>query len=137
LSFLGFACGAFGFALVLREVGGGDLDGVKDESGAATIDIIEGEAGGDADDCLLDLGAGAELWEREGVASCLPALRVGDGTASVVMVVAEVFVAQSEAAAAVSVEEDVAAAEVLGGVSGWVVGGVGIGSDFGVHGGLR
>ena len=102
------------FLVVLVEVEGGDLESVEEQAGAAGVDVVEGEVGEDLADGLLDVGAGGGLGQLDGVAAGEAGLGVGGGSARLVVEVAVVFVAQGVAAAAVSVDEDVAAAEVLG-----------------------
>ena len=102
------------FVVVLVEVESGDLEGVEEQAGAAGVDVVEGEVGEDLADGLLDVGAGGGFGQRDGVAAGVAGLGVGGGSARLVVEVAVVFVAQGVAAAAVSVDEDVAAAEVLG-----------------------
>ena len=81
-------CGAFGFG----EDGCGDLQAVEEESGAAWVDLIGGDAVEDLADGLLDGGSvfGDGQFELEG---CERAV-FGRGFAGGVVVVAEVFVAQ-------------------------------------------
>jgi len=102
------------FLVVLVEVEGGDLESVEEQAGAAGVDVVEGEVGEDLADGLLDVGAGGGLGQLDGVAAGVAGLGVGGGSARLVVEVAVVFVAQGVAAAAVSVDEDVAATEVLG-----------------------
>lgn len=100
-------------ALAAGDVEGGDLEAVEDESGAARVDVVEGDGGEDLAEGVLDVGAGAWFGDGEGVAAGVAGLRVGRGFAGLVVVVAVVLVAEGGAAAAVSVDEDVAAAEVF------------------------
>ena len=94
----------------LGEVAGGDLEGVEEESGAARVDPVEGDAAHDFADGGLD-GA-AVLGEREvdgglrgGVSDWLAEvfLRAPGG----VVVIAEIFLPDRAAAATVAVGEDV------------------------------
>ena len=102
------------FLVVVVEVEGGDLEAVEEQAGAAAVDVVEGEVGDDFSDGLLDVGAGGRFGEFEGAAAGVAGLGVGGGLALLVVEVAVVFVAQGVAATAVSVDEDVAATEVLG-----------------------
>lgn len=116
----------FGFcrdSAAAGDVDGGDLEAEEDESGAAGVDVVEGDRGEDLAEGGLDVGAGARLGDGEASAAGVAGLGIGRGFARLVVVVAVVLVAQGGAAAAVSVDEDVVAAEVFG--------------DFGlfVHGG--
>jgi hypothetical protein len=97
-----------GFGQVERS----DLEGVEEQAGAFGVKTAVGDALGDERDGGLDGAAvfeGGQLEEGEGVA------RLGQEARFVgaVVVVAEVFFAETFAAAAVSVGEDVAALEVL------------------------
>ncbi len=102
------------FLVVVVEVEGGDLESVEEQAGAAAVDVVEGEVGDDLADGLLDGGARGGLGQLDGVAAGVAGLRIGGGLALLVVEVAVALVAQGVAAAAVSVDEDVAAAEVLG-----------------------
>jgi hypothetical protein len=102
--------------LVVFEVGGGDLEGVEEESGAAWVDVVLGEAGDDLAEGFLDGGSAAGLGEREGTAAGLAEAWVGDGLALGVVVVAELFSAQGGRAAAATLGESVAALVATKGV---------------------
>jgi hypothetical protein len=78
-------------ALVFGEVGGGELEGVEEEAGAAEVDVVAGDAGDDAGEGVLDLGAGVGGGHTEGVAAGAAEACVGDGTAGLVMVIAELL----------------------------------------------
>jgi hypothetical protein len=91
LGWLGFGLGLFGVALVLGEVGGGELERVEEEAGAAEVDVVPCDAGDDPAEAVLDFGAGVGGGHGEGVATGLAVACVGDGTAGLVMVVAEAF----------------------------------------------
>jgi hypothetical protein len=107
----------FGFGgLVVFEVGGGDLEGVEEESGAARVEVVLGDAGDDLAEGLLDGGAAAGLGELEGAAAGLAEAGVGDGLALGVVVVAELFAAQGGGAAAAALGEGVAALVAAEGV---------------------
>ena len=88
---LGFELGPFGVALVLGEIGGGELEGVEEESGATEVDVVACDAGDDATDRVLNLGAGVRCGHAEGVAAGTAPARVGDGATILVMVVAILF----------------------------------------------
>jgi hypothetical protein len=105
---LGLAgAGGFRGLLGLGEDGGGDLEAVEEESGAAWVDLIGGDALEDLADGLLDGGAvfGDGEFEFEGGEGAV----FGCGFAGGVVVVAEIFVAERGRAAAVAGGEDVAA----------------------------
>ena len=93
LGALGFGVALFGVALVLGEVGGGELQSVEEEAGAAEVDVVAGDAVDDAAEGFLDLGAGVGGGHVEGVAAGLSEASVGDGAAGEVMVVAELLAA--------------------------------------------
>ena len=97
------------------KVEAGDLEAVEEETGAAAVDVVGGDALEDFADGSLD--GGAIFWEGEveGGAAASALLGVGDGFSRGVVVVAEVFAAQARAAAAVAVGEDVAALVLFGG----------------------
>ena len=101
------SCVVCGFG-VAWEVGAGDLEAVEEETGALGVDLVVGDAEEDLADGELDGGAVFGHGEVEGVAVFAGA-RVLDRAAGGVVVVAEVFLAQAWAAAAVAVGEDVAA----------------------------
>ena len=105
--FVGVLALAGGFG-VAREVGAGDLQAVEEETGALGVDLVVGDTEEDLADGELDGGAVFGHGEVEGVAVFAGA-RVLDWAAGGVVVVAEVFLAQAWAAAAVAVGEDVAA----------------------------
>ena len=118
-----------GFFGVFGEDGVGDLQAVEEQAGAAGVDVVGGDALEDFADGLEDGGAVVGIGQREveGGAAAAALLRVGDGSSGGVVVVAEVFVAEAGAGAAVAVGEDVAALVVLG----WF--GLGCGVDGVVH----
>ena len=112
----------FGFGVSVSrgfgEVEAGDLEAVKEEAGAAGVDVIGGYAAEDLSDGMLDSGAVFGKRKVKAGAAGSPLLRVGDGFSGGVVVVAEVFSAQAGAAAAVAVGEDVAALILFGGWCG-------------------
>jgi hypothetical protein len=120
----GFEGGLFG------EVGGGDLEGVEDEAGAAGIDGVGGDAGDDVVE--RDLDGGAVLDEGDGDVFVLGVAggRLVAATVAGVVVEAEGFAAQGDGAAAEAVAADVAALEAAGF-------GLGFGGFWvGFHGGI-
>jgi len=93
LGWLGFRLVLFGVALVLGEVGGGELQSIEEEASAPEVDVVTGDAGDDAAEAFLYLGAGVGGGHVEGVAAGLAEACVGDGAAGEVMVVAELLAA--------------------------------------------
>jgi hypothetical protein len=91
------------------EVEAGDLEAVEEQAGAAGVDVVGGDAAEDLADGGLDGGAVFRQGQVECGAAASALARVGDRLAGVVVVVAELFSAQTWASAAVSVGEDVAA----------------------------
>jgi hypothetical protein len=121
VSFRGVFAGRGGGEFCFGEVGAGDLESVKEEPGAAGVDVVGGDAAEDFADGGLDGGAVFGVGEFEGGTAAAALARVGDGAAGGVVVVAELLAAQAGAEAAVAVGEDVAAA-VFGfgfGFGGW------------------
>ena len=110
--------------VVAGDVEGGELESVEEGSGAAAVDVVGGEVDDDGADGLLDGGAGGGRGQGEGVAAGVAGLGVGDGLALGVVEVAVVLGAEGVAAAAASVVEDVAAAEVVGDLAAEVGDGV-------------
>ena len=91
------------------QVGAGDLEAVEEEAGAAGVDLVAGDAAEDFADGELDGGAVFGHGEVEvGLVGSALAW-VLHGAAGGVVVVAEVFLAEAWAAAAVAVGEDMAA----------------------------
>jgi len=120
------------------EVERGDLEAVKEEAGAAGVELVGGEPVEDLSDGELDGAAVLGKGKGEGGGALLALGHVrhlnhggGDGSAGVggVVVEAEVLGAEAGAAAAVAVGEDVAALEAAG-----LGGRLGDGDGF-VHGG--
>ncbi|GGA55960.1 hypothetical protein GCM10011507_04080 [Edaphobacter acidisoli] len=109
----GVACGIFG----LREGKHGGLEAVEDEAGATVVDGAGGEALEDLFDGDEDGAAVFEAGDVEGDEAVAALLRLLEGSAGGVVVVAELLVAEAGAAAAVTVGEDVAAL-----VAGWFLG---------------
>jgi len=79
------------FLRVVGEIGTGDLEGVEEETGTAGVDVVRGDASENLAECVLDAVSTAGYGKLEPVASGLPLLRIGDGSAGVVMVVAKFF----------------------------------------------
>jgi hypothetical protein len=102
------------------QVATGDLEAIEKEAGAFGVDLVAGDALEDLTDGELDGGAVVREGDVEAGAAALALLRVFDGTACGVVVVAEVFVAETWAAAAVAVGEDVAALETDGRGGNWL-----------------
>ncbi|MCU1226239.1 MAG: hypothetical protein JWQ42_4332, partial [Edaphobacter sp.] len=96
------------------QVRAGDLEAVEEEAGAFGVDLVGGDAAQDFADGELD--GGAVVGQREVEVSLAGAalVRVFDGAAGGVVVVAELLVAEAGAAAAVALGEDVAALVALG-----------------------
>ena len=103
--FLGAGVGGPGFG----EVAGGDLEAVEEETGAAGIDLVSGDAAEDFADGELDAGAVFGEVEVEDGLGWVFESRAGDRFAGGVMVVAEVLSAEGPGAAAAAVREEVAA----------------------------
>ena len=103
-------------ALFGAQVGGGDLEAVEEEAGAAWVDVVGGDADKELAKGLLDgvVVGGGEEGEGAGAGEAL--VGAGYGAAGVVMVVAELLFAHARASAAGVVGEDVVALEV---VVGW------------------
>ena len=116
----------WGICRVWGEVGGGDLEAVEEEAGAAGVELVGGEAIEDLADGLLDGGAVLGDGEGEGGGSVLALgeVQCGEGARGVggAVVEAEVLVAERGAAAAVAAGEDVAALEATCGGCGRGVG---------------
>jgi len=91
----------------------GDLQAVKEEAGAARVDLVRGDAAEYLSDGVLDGGAVFGQREVEGGATALPGLWIQDKPAGGVVVVAELFPAKCGAGAATAVDENVAAMEAL------------------------
>ena len=114
-------CGASG-----GQVGGGDLEAVEEEPGAARVDLVGGDAAKDVGNSELETGAVVGVRQREvegGPATAAGAVRIPDGLAGGVVVVAELFTPERGGAATPAIGVDVAALEALG---RWV-GGDGLG----------
>ncbi len=111
------ATALLGFAVLEISVRAGDLESVEEEAGAAGVDFVGGDALQDFANGGLDGGAvfGQRQVEVGAAASAL--FWVSDRAACGVVVVAELFVVQAGATAAVAVGEDVAALEAF-----WCVG---------------
>jgi hypothetical protein len=105
--FDGFAGGCFG------QVRRGDLQGVEEQAGAFGVEAAVGDSLGDEGDGGLDGAAVFEGGKLEGGQS-VALFGQARGLVGAVVVEAKIFFAETFAAAAVSVGEDVAALEVLG-----------------------
>lgn len=103
-----------GFGFGFGEVEAGDLEAVEEETGAAGVDVVGGDALEDLADGGLDGGAVFGERQVEGGAAAAALARVGDGFSGGVVVVAELFLAETGAGAAVSVGKDVAALVLFG-----------------------
>ncbi len=101
-----------------RQVDRGDLETVEEEAGAFGVDPVGGDAAEDVSDGALDAAAivGVGQVEVEWGLRLVSSVGVLCGAACGVVVVTKFFAAEAWAAAAVSVGEDVAALEALGGV---------------------
>ena len=101
-----------------RQVEAGNLKTVEEQTGAARVDFVGGDAAEDFADGLLDGGAVFGVWKVESRLAALAGGGVLDGAAGVVVVVAEAFgafgAADGWASAAAAVGEDVAALELFG-----------------------
>lgn len=100
----GFVCFGWNFCFCCRfdlrlwataagDVNGGYLEAEEEETGAAGIDVVEGEGGEYFAEGVLDVGAGARLGNGEATAAGVAGLRVGAGFAGLVVVVAVLLVA--------------------------------------------
>jgi hypothetical protein len=101
--------------LLGREVEGGDLEAVEEEACAAGIELVGGEAEQDLADGGLDGAAVLGRGEGEGGAAAAGLfgglVTLGCGLAGVVVVEAEVLLAERGRAAAMAAGEDVTALE--------------------------
>ena len=108
----------YGFVVAVRsgfgEVEAGNLEAVEEQAGAAGVDVVGGDAAKDFADGLLDGGAVFRKRQVEGGAAAAALARIGDRAAGGVVVVAEVFLAQAWAGAAMAVGEDVTALVLFG-----------------------
>jgi len=101
-------------ALLLGQVSAGDLEAVKEQARAARVEVICGDGMEDETDGGLNGDAILRGWQSEDTTAGFTLTQVGGGFTGGVMVVAEVFIAQARAAAAVAVGEDVAALVAFG-----------------------
>lgn len=92
------------------EVGGGELETVEEQAGAARVDVVEGERGDDRSEGLLDGVARGGPGQLDGVAA---GLGTGAGQQLFLVEVAEVLVAESVAAAAAVVGKTVVATKMV------------------------
>ena len=104
----------FGFAVVRWEIQAGDLEAVEEQAGAFGVDGSGGYAAEDFADALLDGGSVFRVGDLEGVGAGSAVFYVGDWLARFVVVVAEVLICERGAAAAATVDVDVAADEAFG-----------------------
>jgi hypothetical protein len=108
----------FGFGVAVRggfgEVEAGDLEAIEEQAGATRVDVVGGDAAKDFADGLLNGGPVFGEGQVEGGAAGAALARVGDRAAGGVVVVAEVFLAQAWAGAAMAVGEDVTALVLFG-----------------------
>ena len=112
---------------VFGQVGACDLEAVEEESGAARVELVGGDAAEDLADGGLDGGAVFGVGELEGGAAAATLAGVEDGAAGGVVVVAELFCAEAGGLAAVAAGEDVAAA--VAELGGGFCGGLGVRHD--------
>ena len=91
------------------EIGGGDLEAVEEKTGAAWIDVVEGDAGEDLAEAVLNGGSAGRSGDLEAVAAGLTLLEAGCGFAGAVVVVAKFFPAHGRAAATLTVGHSVSA----------------------------
>jgi hypothetical protein len=99
----------------LGQVEAGDLQAVEEETGAAGVDVVGGDALEDLADGGLNGGAVFGQGQVEGGAAAAALAGILDGSAGGVVVVTKFFAAEAWAGAAVAVGEDVAALVVRGG----------------------
>jgi hypothetical protein len=95
-----------------------DLETVEEQTGAAGIDLVRGDALNDLADRGLDGGAVFGQREGEGGGAAASMARVLNWFTCGVVVVAELLLAEAWAGAAVAVGEDVAALVLFGGCYG-------------------
>ncbi len=112
--FYGF--NGLGCLIGFGEVGGGDLEGVEEESGAAGVELVGGDALEEEAEGGLDGGAVLGQGEVEGGVGVGWLGGAGGWASGLVVVEAEGLVAEGSGAAAVAVGEDVAA--LVGGRGG-------------------
>jgi hypothetical protein len=96
------------------EVGGGDLETVEEETGAAEVDVIGGYVLEDATECVLNLVGALEVGKGEAVLARTALAEAGDGGTGGVVVVAEFFSAQRRASTGSAFGSAVAAGACLG-----------------------
>lgn len=108
--------GCLGLLRCLAQVGGGELEAVEEESGAARVDVVGGDADEELAERFLDVVVAGGSGEREGAAAGDSLVRANDGAAGVMVEVAELLVAHARASAAVVVGEDVVALELVVGL---------------------
>ena len=91
-----------------------DLEAIEEETGAARVELVLGDASEDFADRELDGGAVLGHGEGEGSLAGAASAELGDGLARGVVEVAEGFAAEAGRAAAAAFGEDVAALEAFG-----------------------
>ncbi len=96
------------------EVGAGDLEAVKEQAGSFGVDLVACDTGEDLADGALDSGTVLRHADVEAGSTAAVLVRILDGAAGGVVVVAEVFVAEAWAAAALAAGEDVTALQACG-----------------------
>jgi hypothetical protein len=96
------------------KVEAGDLEAVEEQTGAAGVDVVGGDAAEDFADGLLDGGTVFWEWDFEGGAAASAGARMWRRFSGVVVVVAEIFSAQAWTAAAMAIGKDVAALVLFG-----------------------
>ena len=101
------------------EIEGGDLKAIEEESRAARVKGVGGDAAEDFGDGVLDGRTVFEVWEVEIGLEGAAVAEIGDGWTRGVVVVAEIFLPETDGAAAVSVGEDVSAAGARARVGGF------------------
>ncbi len=106
-------CGALGFGVLLcgRQVAGGDLQAVEEQSGAFGVEVVGGEAGEDFGDGELDGGSVFEVSDRKRGLFGAAFAKVFHRAAVVVVKIAEIFFLECGRAAATAGGEDVTALE--------------------------
>ncbi|MEG9438674.1 hypothetical protein JAO29_21235 [Edaphobacter sp. HDX4] len=97
-----------------REVGGGDLETVEEETGAAEVDVVGGDVLEDTAESVLDLVGALEVGKGGSVLSGSAFAESGDRGSGSVVVVAEFFSAHRRASAGSAFGSAVTAGACLG-----------------------